>query len=74
MAKHEHCLHDLHWESAACCVCMRNFATSHDALVAALETITKGEGAYSRDPLTHASNTIDAMKATAAAALAAAKA
>lgn len=38
-------------------------------LLAALEEIAKGEGAYSRDPLTHAENTIDAMKALASAAI-----
>lgn len=35
------------------------------ALVTALEEIAKGQGAFSRDPLTHASNTIDDMKALA---------
>ena len=35
----------------------------------ALQQISKGEGPFSRDPLTHASNTIDAMKAEAVEAL-----
>jgi hypothetical protein len=36
----------------------------------ALKQIAKGEGRYSQDPLTHASNTIDDMKELAKAALA----
>lgn len=36
----------------------------------ALRQIAKGEGRFSRDPLTHASNTIEDMKALAVAALA----
>jgi hypothetical protein len=35
----------------------------------ALEQISKGEGRFSRDPLTHASNTIEDMKAIATKAL-----
>jgi hypothetical protein len=35
----------------------------------ALEEIAKGAGPYSRDPLEHASNTIDAMKSIAVEAL-----
>ena len=31
-------------------------------LRAALSEISKGEGAFSRDPLTHATNTIESMK------------
>jgi hypothetical protein len=41
-----------------------------DRLAEALGKIGKGEGASSRDPLAHASNTIDAMKSVARAALA----
>lgn len=41
------------------------------ALVAALTQITKGEGRFSRDPLTHASNTIEDMIQLAERALAA---
>ena len=41
----------------------------HAALVAALEEIAKGEGPFSRDPLTHAENIIEAMKEIARAAL-----
>lgn len=40
----------------------------------ALETISKGEGPFSRDHLTHAENTIEAMKRTAREALATAEA
>lgn len=40
------------------------------ALKEALEEIAKGEGPFSRDPLTHASNTIDSMVAIAVTALA----
>jgi hypothetical protein len=36
----------------------------------ALSEIEKGEGRYSRDPLTHASNTIEDIRALATAALA----
>lgn len=38
-------------------------------LLAALKTISKGEGAYSRDHLTHAANCIEEMKAIAIAAI-----
>lgn len=41
----------------------------HDSLLKALEEISEGAGAYSRDPLTHAGNCIDEMKAIARAAL-----
>ncbi len=43
------------------------------ALSEALEQITKGEGRFSMDHLTHASNTIDDMKAIAREALGAAR-
>jgi hypothetical protein len=39
-------------------------------LRAALTEISKGEGAFSRDRLTHATNTIDSMKQIALGALA----
>jgi hypothetical protein len=52
--------------AARLCLCWN----SHDALVAALEEIAKGEGAYNRDPLQHAMNCIDNMKSIAALALA----
>lgn len=39
------------------------------ALLAALEQIAKGEGAFSRDPLEHASNVIEEAKAIASAAI-----
>ena len=39
-------------------------------LLVALEEISRGAGAYSRDPLIHASNCIDEMKAIAKAAIA----
>lgn len=41
-------------------------------MLAALQEIVQGKGAFSRDPLTHASNTIDNMKALARAAIEAA--
>jgi hypothetical protein len=44
------------------------------AMLAALKEIEKGQGAYNRDPLTHAWNTIDDMKELARAAIAQAKA
>lgn len=43
---------------------------AHDDLVAALEEIAKGSGSFSTDPLTHAANCIEEMKACACAALA----
>lgn len=39
-------------------------------LLEALREIAKGEGAFSLDPLTHCSNTVDSMKAIALAAIA----
>ena len=42
-------------------------------LLEALREIAKGEGRFSRDPLTHASNTIEDMKAIAEAAIRAAE-
>lgn len=42
----------------------------YNALVLALREIAKGEGAFSLDPLVHASNTIDSMKEIAQTALA----
>ena len=42
-------------------------------LLAALREITKGEGAFSRDPLTFANNTIENMKEIANTAIAKAK-
>ena len=39
-------------------------------LLEALREIAKGEGRYSRDPLEHASNTIEDMQAIAAKAIA----
>ena len=38
-------------------------------LLEALKKIAKGEGAYSRDPLTHAGNTITSMKNIATEAI-----
>ena len=43
-------------------------------LLEALKEIAKGEGPYSRDPLTHAANTIKAMTENARAAIAKAEA
>lgn len=42
---------------------------AHSALLEALKQIAKGEGAFSRDQLTHANNTIQDMKAIAESAL-----
>ena len=42
-------------------------------LLAALEEIAEGAGPFSMDPLTHAGNTIEAMKEIARAAIAKAK-
>lgn len=47
---------------------------SHDALLAALREIARGEGEYSRNTLTHASNTIEHMKEIAKKAIEAAEA
>lgn len=35
--------------------------TANDIMLTALEKIALGEGAYARDPLTHAENTIESM-------------
>ena len=43
---------------------------TYDELTALLERITKGSGAFSHDPLTHAENCIESMKADAVKALA----
>lgn len=63
-------LHDTHLNFAEWWV------DDHNKLVAKLEMcetalreITKGRGAYSRDQLTHASNTIEDLKGLAQAAL-----
>ena len=46
----------------------RTLEMENERLRAALETISKGRGEFSLDPLTHATNTIDDMKAIAIAA------
>ena len=43
--------------------------TTNADLLEALNEIAKGEGAYSRDPLTHAGNTITSMKNIATSAI-----
>lgn len=43
---------------------------SREALLATMREIAKGKGAYSRDPLTHAGNTIESMKTMATDAVA----
>lgn len=43
-------------------------------LLEALQQIAEGKGRFSRDPLTHASNTVEDMKALAEAAIAKAEA
>jgi len=45
-------------------------ASTAPDLLEALREIAKGEGRYSRDPLEHASNTVDDMKALALRAIA----
>ena len=67
------------FDDGQCSECARIIAALRAALAAereraekyrkALEEIAEGRGTYSRDPLTHASNTIDEMKETARAAL-----
>lgn len=47
--------------------------SSRDRLLEALKEISKREGAFSRDPLTHAENTIDSMAGIAEAAIKAAE-
>jgi hypothetical protein len=54
------------WHLGACLTCVE---VVRDRYKAALEEIRKGAGPYSRDPLEHATNTIEAMKALAAEAL-----
>ena len=74
-------LADVHWAAVAIGVAVRDedlpanarlIAAAPD-LLAALEEIAKGEGAFSRDPLTHAENTIEAMQSIARAAITKAK-
>lgn len=42
---------------------------SHSNLLMAMDKIALGEGAFSRDPLTHAGNCIESMKKTARQAI-----
>lgn len=49
-------------------------ANCHDDLLVALREIAKGQGAYSRDRLEHATNCIEEMKALAHTAIAKAEA
>ena len=49
---------------------INHLVAQNKELLKALENIKEGRGAYSRDPLTHASNTIDYMKARASTAVA----
>jgi hypothetical protein len=51
---------------------LRDATRDTEAMRAALVKIEKGEGRYSRDPITHAENTITDMQAIARAALSAA--
>lgn len=48
---------------------MEDLEANQAILIAALREIAKGEGPFSLDPLTHAANTIEAMKDTAKRAL-----
>ena len=52
---------------------VRGLVEENERLREAMREIVKGEGPYSRDPLTHASNVIEAMTKIARAALAAPK-
>ncbi len=45
-------------------------ANCHEELLEALRRIEAGEGAFSRDPLTHATNCIEEMTGIARAAIA----
>lgn len=47
----------------------RKLGENKYALLIALEEIAKGEGAFNRDPLTHAENAIENMKAIALRAI-----
>ena len=49
--------------------CETHKRPSHFCFVSALKEITKGAGAYDRDPLTHAGNCIKDMKELAEAAI-----
>jgi hypothetical protein len=49
---------------------LRDEREKNARLTAALREIAKGEGAFSRDPLTHAGNCIEYMKRLAVRALA----
>lgn len=63
--------HEMHRDAA---LAITELLAARDALAAltkALAEIAEGRGAFSRDPLTHAENTIDSMKEIARAALAA---
>lgn len=60
------------WLVAALAVKAERLTRENERLRAAMEQIAKGEGPYSRDPLTHAANVIEDMMAVARAALAAA--
>ncbi len=70
------CEHDLAERETACAdgLCPLCLSAKTAKLVEALEQIKLGEGPYDRDEFMHACKTIDAMKAVAVAALAAAKA
>lgn len=56
-------------ECADACVLFDAAADEVERLRLALAEIAKGEGAFSRDQLTHAKNTIDSMKQIARGAL-----
>jgi len=51
------------------CYEVAKLRVENEQLKLALKEIAKGEGAFSLDPLTHASNTIDNMKEIAEKAL-----
>ena len=57
------------WSHETHAACYLALKLDRDRLRKALEEIAKGEGRFSRDPLTHANNTVQDMKAIALAAL-----
>jgi hypothetical protein len=76
MDSHEQTLEALKAENERICfICWNDILAIHTieaelaAMRVALKEIAKGEGRFSHDPLTHAANTIDDMKALAVAAL-----
>lgn len=57
------------YTAAVCVPCYNSVTCRHEVLLKALEKIAKAEGPFSRDPLQHATNTIQDMVAIAEAAI-----